>query len=178
MKNPVIRFVILFVTIYGGWYLLYEIYLAQNTPIDRFLIEFVGKSSTEVLIWFGFEASYEVFSHIVSLNSLACVSVGAPCNGLALFALFASFILATPVSNKPKFLFIPLGVIIIFLLNIIRISALTLNVKYYPESVDFNHHYLFAFIVYGVTFWIWMIWVDKFMIPSLKYKLHLKEQFS
>jgi exosortase family protein XrtF len=168
MKNPVIRFVILFVAIYGSWYLLYELYLAENTPIDGILIEWVGKSSTELLTWFGFEASYQTLPHTVSLNSISCVSVGSPCNGLALFALFASFILATPVSIKPKFLFIPLGIIVIFLLNVIRISALTLNVKYYPESVDFNHHYLFTFIVYGVIFWIWIVWVNRFMIPSLK----------
>ena len=168
MKNPVIRFVILFVAIYGGWYLVYELYLAENTPIDTILIEWVGKTSTELLNLLGFDASYQVLAHTVYLGSLSCVSVGAPCNGLALFALFASFILATPVSIKPKLIFIPLGIIVIFLLNVIRISALTLNVKYYPESVDFNHHYLFTFIVYGVTFWIWIIWVNKFMIPSLK----------
>ncbi|PIY08420.1 MAG: exosortase family protein XrtF [Flexibacter sp. CG_4_10_14_3_um_filter_32_15] len=168
MKNPVTRFVILFIAIYGSWYLVYELYLAENTSIDRILIEWVGKSSTELLTWFGFDASYQVLPHTVSLNSISCVSVGAPCNGLALFALFASFILATPVSIKPKLVFIPLGVAVIFLLNVIRIAALTLNVKYYPESVDFNHHYLFTFIVYGVTFWIWIIWVNKFMIPSLK----------
>ncbi len=170
MKNPVIRFVILFVAIYGSWYVLYELWLAENTPIDTILIEWVGQSSTKLLTWLGFEASYQSMAHTVYLNSLACVSVGAPCNGLALFALFASFILATPVSVKPKLLFIPLGVVVIFLLNVIRISALTLNFKYYPESVDFNHHYVFTFIVYGVTFWIWMIWVNKFMIPSLKTK--------
>ena len=168
MKNPVIRFVILFMAIYGSWYLVYELYLAQNTSIDRILIELVGKSSTQLLIWFGFEASYQILPHTVSLNSITCISVGASCNGLALFALFASFILATPVSIQPKLLFIPLGIIVIFLLNVIRIAALTLNVKYYPESVDFNHHYLFTFIVYGITFWIWIIWVNKFMIPSLK----------
>ena len=170
MKNPVLRFVVLFVVIYGCWYLLYELYLAENTPIDTILIEAVGKSSTELLNWFGFDASYQVLPHTVSLNSLVCVSVGAPCNGLALFALFVSFILATPVSIKPKLIFIPLGISVIFLLNVIRIAVLTLNVKYYPESVDFNHHYLFTFIVYGVTFWIWIIWVDRFMIPSLKKK--------
>lgn len=168
MKNPVIRFIILFIVIYGSWYVLYELYLAENTPIDIILIEWVGKSSTALLNFLDFEASYQSLPHTVYLGSLACVSVGAPCNGLALFALFASFILATPVSVKPKLIFIPLGIIVIFLLNVIRIAALTLNVKYYPESVDFNHHYLFTFIVYGVTFWIWIIWVNKFMIPSLK----------
>ncbi|WP_338767122.1 exosortase family protein XrtF [Bernardetia sp. ABR2-2B] len=170
MKNPVLRFVILFVVIYGSWYLLYELWLAENTPVDRILMTWVGQSSAKLLNWLGFEASYQALAHTVYLKSMACVSVGAPCNGLALFALFASFIVATPVSIKPKLLFIPLGIIVIFLLNVIRIAALTLNFKYYPETVDINHHYVFAFFVYGVTFWIWIIWVNKFMIPSLKKK--------
>jgi exosortase/archaeosortase family protein len=78
-----------------------------------------------------------------------------------LYALFAGFVLAFPGPVRRKLWFIPLGIAAIYLLNIIRIGVLALNHLYYHESVEFNHHYTFSFVVYACIFLLWMLWARR-----------------
>jgi exosortase family protein XrtF len=91
------------------------------------------------------------------------VIVGDPCNGLVLYALFAGFVLAFPGGTwRRKLPFIAGGIVLIYLLNILRVGALALNHLYSYGTVDFNHHYTFSFIVYGCIFLLWILWVRRY----------------
>ena len=94
------------------------------------------------------------------------VLIGAPCNGLNLFALFAGFIIIFPGKIIQKLIFIPIGILIIHVINIFRLVALALVVLYKPESLEFNHKYTFTIVVYAFIFVMWIIWVNKFAIKK------------
>ena len=57
--------------------------------------------------------------------------------------------------------YIPLGLALIHLSNLIRIASLVLILLYSPESLAFNHDYTFTIFVYAVIFALWYGWVCK-----------------
>jgi exosortase/archaeosortase family protein len=83
-----------------------------------------------------------------------------------LYALFGGFVLAFPGPWQRKLWFIPLGMALIWVLNVLRVAALALNHHYAHQSVDFNHHYTFTFMVYACIFGLWMLWARRLAVKS------------
>jgi exosortase/archaeosortase family protein len=96
--------------------------------------------------------------NLLLLNGQPTVVVGAPCDGLVLYALLAGFVLAYPGSNRRRLWFIPMGIAALWLLNVIRIMALALNHRYSPETFDFDHHYAFSAVAYAALGGLWLLW--------------------
>jgi exosortase/archaeosortase family protein len=89
--------------------------------------------------------------------------MGDPCNGIILFALFSSFIIAFPGPLKSKIWFIPSGIIIIYLANVLRVVLLAIIQLYVSRStLEFHHTYTFTYMVYSLIFFMWWIWVNQF----------------
>lgn len=70
---------------------------------------------------------------------------------------------------KKKLWYIPLGCVILWVYNIIRIASIAYLVSDHPERFDFLHEGLFRYIFYGLIFLLWMIWEEKF-VKNLKTK--------
>lgn len=83
------------------------------------------------------------------------------CLGRNLMGLFAGFLVAFPGRIDTKLWFIPMGLGLVFLINILRIVALYLTNKYYPQYMDINHHTVFKYSVYALTFLLWYIWITR-----------------
>ncbi|GAA4366725.1 hypothetical protein GCM10023185_38090 [Hymenobacter saemangeumensis] len=148
---------------YLAWFFGYEQWLAQDGRLDTALCTQIAAASTGVLNILGFTAhvDYSLPKHILNLvviNGKPAVVVGPPCNGLVLYALFAGFVVAFPGPFRRKLWYIPLGIAVIWVLNVLRVVALALNHEYSRDSMDFNHHYTFTFVVYGFIFMLWMLW--------------------
>jgi exosortase/archaeosortase family protein len=122
------------------------------------------------------------------------LSIADVCNGLEVMVLYAGFIFCWPAgpsargSNRQpgdgtdtrqtavagassvvwlrKFKFLACGFALILLLNIFRCAALAIISQHKPEYVDFYHHYLFTFIIYGVIFWLWYLFTQRPALPS------------
>ena len=171
MNKKLIRFLITAVLLYVGWYLLYQFYIEPTTKIDYYISKNISAGTIIVLELLGytaapFEESYHVIVGIAdSFN--AGVWIGNECNGLKLFSIFATFIIAFPGGWKKKLWFIPLGIVIIHLLNILRVVALVLINHFRNEALEFNHTYTFTFLMYLIIFGLWYIWVTKFGIKAL-----------
>ncbi|RZK61978.1 MAG: hypothetical protein EOO59_03755, partial [Hymenobacter sp.] len=129
--------------------------------LDHNLCINLASTGAGLLRVLGFAGSAAQGSPVVAVNGAPAVSVGTPCDGMALYALFAGFVVALPGPWRPKLWFVPLGILVIYLLNITRIAVLALNHYYYHASVDFNHHYTFTFIVYGFIGAMWMWWARR-----------------
>ena len=84
--------------------------------------------------------------------------IGAPCDGVALFALFAIFILAFPGPISRKAWFIPAGIALLHLANIVRVVVLARIQATSPEWLEFNHDYTFTVLIYGLVFALWYLW--------------------
>lgn len=165
-NNQVIRFLVLAVGLYLIWLLTYHLVINPYTTWDFHLndnvaylaqlgFQLMGKSTDIV---------YESDHVVLYLNegSFRGIWIGDACNGFKLFPIFTIFILAFPGPARSKLWFIPLGLLIIHLANVIRVISLLLINNYYPKYLDFNHLYTFTVFVYGIIFIGWYIWAKRF----------------
>jgi exosortase family protein XrtF len=155
-----------FLLITGGMYLLwffgYEQWLALDGRLDTALCANIARASARVLQTVGFDAAVSPHNvYLLLMSGHPAVIVGIPCNGLVLYALFGGFVLAFPGPWRRKLWFIPAGMALIWGLNVVRVAALAINHHYAHQSVDFNHHYTFTFVVYGCIFGLWMLWAKR-----------------
>jgi len=168
-QNRFLKFLVTSSVAYLGLYLFYEFYIKKHTHVDLNFIRIIIRSSDTILHWFG----YDTYTRLgdtdypgLGIDGSNGVWVGASCNALTLFCLFAVFILAYPGHQKSKIWFVPLGILTIHILNVLRVVALSLISKYKEEYLDFNHTYTFTFIIYCYIFFLWMLWVNKFSVKT------------
>jgi len=67
---------------------------------------------------------------------------------------------------RKKLWYIPLGCVILWVYNIIRIASISYLTVGHPERFDFLHEGLFRYIYYGLIFLLWVIWEEKFVKKS------------
>ena len=163
-----IRFLLVAAAIYLVWFFGYEQWLARDGRLDMVLCQNITNSGVALLKLLGFQATVDTHvSTLLLMSGEQAVIVGAPCNGLVLYALFSGFVLAFPGQWGHKAWFIPAGIALIWLLNVVRVAALAINHHYSHQTVDFNHHYTFTFVVYACIFGLWMLWARR-MAPSIR----------
>lgn len=151
--------------LYALCYFIYEFVIKRFTQLDQLFIRLIINLCKSVLNLMGYEtfASKEVNDfQVFGIDGSNGVWIGGPCNGITLMFLFAIFVIAYPGNKKAKLWYLPLGVAIVYIINIIRIISLALMAYYAPQYLDFNHTYTFTFIAYSVVFGLWMLWVNKF----------------
>jgi exosortase family protein XrtF len=164
--NPIFKFLLLAGGLYFLWLFIYYFLIKEYTNWDYMLDFNIVQSSQWLLGLFGFETFIEYEGITVMLfvmeGDFRAVIVGDECNGFKLFSIFAIFVAAFPGPWKKKLWFIPIGIIIIHLANIMRVSALMLIQNYYPEYLDFNHLYTFTIFVYAIIFVLWYWYIKRF----------------
>ena len=149
--------------------ILYSFYLnqfhTQKNAVDD-ITHFVAEQTKNTLVFFGadceiikheFEPSYKVI-----YNSKYIARIVEGCNSVSVIILFTTFIFAFSNRFIATFLYIFLGSILIFILNIFRIAMLTTGLYKYPEYGTFLHDILFPLVIYGLVFVLWIVWVLKF----------------
>lgn len=133
--------------------------LGDASALDTLLCNQLATASAWGLRAIGWAATTDaVQPSLLLLNGQPSVIVGAPCDGLVLYALLAGFVLAYPGPARRRLWFIPLGIGALWLLNIIRIIALSLNHEYSPETFEFDHHYAFNVVAYAALGGLWLLW--------------------
>jgi len=163
------------------WFYGYENFLAldkTNTGLDWQINRFLGLETAAWFSLFGYEAkviTYSIYPHLMYLDSLPIMSIDTPCNGLPILYLFAAFILVYPGTWKRKAVFIPVGLLVIHVLNMIRIISLSYISIYSPDYFDFNHKYLFQIIVYSLVFTLWFFWILYGRDPKMAWIQGFKE---
>ncbi len=90
------------------------------------------------------------------------INVNESCSGfkqmwqvLVLFLLF-------PGPWKYKLWYIPMGMVSMFLVNVLRIVGLSFAMILWPQHWDFIHLWILRPFYYVVIFILWVIWVEKF----------------
>lgn len=161
------RFVAVAAALLLLWFFGYEQFLAVDGHLDKLLCGHITAGGAAALRALGFSAAPSpANTQLLLLGGRPAVWVGPACNGLVLYALFAGFVLAYPGSWGRKLWYIPLGIALIYLLNVLRVAALALNQHYAPGTLNFNHHYTFSTIVYACIFGLWMLWARRLADPQ------------
>jgi exosortase family protein XrtF len=146
---------------------LYQRYLDgfEEDKIDS-ITRIVSENTEQVLQMFNDESSIEESpTHPymkLFYNQKYVARIVEGCNAISVIILFISFVVAFSGKLQATLLFIFGGSLLIYVLNILRIAALSALIFYFPKQEPFLHGVLFPLYIYGVVFILWLIWVRKF----------------
>lgn len=165
--HPLLRFAIVAIILYLIWFFGYEHYLFLDGHFDGILTHNIAAQAAGILRLIGYDATISPTDpNLILFAQQPVVFIAPYCDGMVLYALFSGFVLAFPSSSIHKLWFIPLGIFLIYYINVLRIVALCLNHHYSHETIDFNHHYTFTFIVYGFIGLLWVWWATRLAEPK------------
>ena len=158
-NKKAILFVVSMLGIYLALQFLYDYVISPKTEVDSKLIGLIISQSESILQVLGFEllAPNPIYTAHMGIKDTVGVVIGNPCDGLSLFILFTSFLVVFSGKWWFKIIYILLGIGLIHILNVLRVVALALIVKYSPESLDFHHSYTFTLFIYSIIFLVWML---------------------
>ncbi len=145
--------------VYGLWIVSFA-----NQP-DPFTA-MVTAHAAKLLQLFGFPASTYVSGMApnvaLQMDGQTVVRVFEGCNAINVSILFVAFLFAYKGSIKKTFLFALVGLIAIYLFNLLRVAGLFLVARFYPEQLYLMHKFVFTGIIYAFVFVLWYLWVTKF----------------
>ena len=98
----------------------------------------------------------------IQYYNVPLVLITEGCNAVSVMILFVAFLIAFKGALKNYLWFVPMGLFILYVSNIVRIYLIGMILLYYPDYVNFAHDFLFPGIIYGTTFLLWVIWVKYF----------------
>ncbi len=156
-----IRFLALGLVLYFAWLALYEWWIHPSQTIDKAVIHNTLSISQKILEWMGYEVSTNG-DRMITIAGTPGLFLGDSCNGISLFALFSIFLISFPGKLISKIIFIPVGMLIIHLLNILRIVCLSVIETHSYAWTEFNHTYTFTIFIYAFIFGTWLFWINKF----------------
>jgi exosortase/archaeosortase family protein len=140
---------------------------SQVAPLISVLSLGVINASHFLLSFLGYHT--EVVGRLIQ-NSQAAIVFSDSCLGLELFLFFATFIAVLGGKWQNKLWYITVGILILYLLNILRISLIFIylvhNQGKYELAIDI--HDIYTYSVYIVTFILWAIWINQFTKPVIK----------
>ena len=129
--------------------------------------DLVARQTKIVLNSFNFLTELYPSTHdpsvVVQVEGIRIVRIIEGCNALSVMILFVAFILAFSKGFVKTFAYIIFGLFVIHILNVLRIALLTIGIMKYPEYKHILHGVIFPLIIYGTVFFLWIIWVTKFI---------------
>ena len=173
--RPFLLFLLQFFASYILLILVYQLYLNQFS-IARFevdgITQLVAAQSQQVLQSLGYTVtsinSDVEPSVIIVVDGFPLVKIIEGCNAVSVMILFASFVVAFNRGFWRTFIFILSGSIGIYVLNVLRISLLTVGLLRFPEFKEVLHDIVFPIFIYGVVFFLWILWIKKFSVYGKK----------
>ncbi len=165
--KPFLIFISIFFLTYIVFTLLYKFYLNSYHSEELDAITMIsGRNSEELLKLLNYDviiqkSSQNPWQEII-LNGKFIARITEGCNAVSVMILFVSFVAAFSGNLKKTFLFIILGVISIYILNVIRISLLIVLVYNFPHQTRFLHGTFFPLVIYGYVFILWIFWINRF----------------
>mgnify|MGYP006279650255 CR=1 FL=1 len=159
MSSPnrsVLEFLGKMLAAYGLWYLLYDLWLLPDGRLDAWISESVVQVGGVALQLFGVEAT--VTARQLTLPGTAGIRVVDGCNGLSSMGLFVGFVLAFPGQLWRRVLFLPLGLLLVYLSNVSRVTGLLFLQKYWDAGFGAAHSIGAPLFFYTVIFGLWVLW--------------------
>ncbi|MTI89605.1 MAG: exosortase/archaeosortase family protein [Balneolaceae bacterium] len=157
LQSPVIRFLLKALVFFGVWYLLYELWILPDGRLDEWVSLNIVGISAGILETVGYK-TYTI-NRIVGIMGDSGVEVVDRCNGIGALGLFLAFIFSYPGDWKNKLSFSVLGMGVIYLTNLFRITFLTAARVEWPDRFGALHNYTTTPVFYIVIFALWMLWV-------------------
>lgn len=174
--KPALMFLAKFLGIYFIGNILYGFYIESYGEQADAITEWVAHQSAGVLELKGFDVALKPNPQgptvLLTEDDKVILSVFEGCNGINVMVVFAAFLFAFGGPWWKMMWFLPLGVLIIHLANLFRISLLYYTAIHEPRYFYYFHKYFFTAILYFVVFALWALWVVKFNVNKRSQASH------
>lgn len=171
--------------LFVAWKILYILVLIPNEVPDSWLVKQLGKATASFLNVYYHTDSFNTentlrrklygndwvpvtYSTVNYKKSHKVLGIYQACDGLELMVLYAGFIICFSGFWIRKLVFIVLGIIGLFAINILRSGLLGIISLQFPIHFEFAHKYFFNLVVYGFTFLLWMFYISSSKLKSTK----------
>jgi exosortase family protein XrtF len=159
-----IIFLVKYVVIYVALNTVYAWYVAGYLP-DADPLTVVVTRHTEGLLCV-FDAS--VASHVVAgsqnvpitKDGTTVMSVYEGCNSINVMIVFVAFIIAFKGPFKLFLRYLMLGLLGVYLINLLRLVGLYGVSLHFPANFYFFHKFFFTGVIYLFVFLIWYFWIS------------------
>ena len=160
--RPALRFLMVFLAVYAGMSLAYQVYLQRSgthvDPMSRILGEHAAMGLRAVGYTAVSEHSLGLQEERILIDSIAKVKVIEGCNGLSVMILFLAFVLAFGPWSSRKGKFVVWGLLAIHAFNVIRVAVLALIIHHSDGSWYSVQKNLFTGSIYLLVLVLWVLW--------------------
>ena len=157
-RSEVVQFFVKALGIYILWYFVYDLWMLPDGRVDAWLSEHIVVVSAGLLSGMGFDAYAS--GRIVGLLGANMLEIVNGCNGIEVLGLFVGFVVAYPGRTVNRVLFVPIGMLVLYVTNVVRIVVLAITQLHAPGIFDITHDYSTTAIFYAVVFVMWVVWVN------------------
>lgn len=134
---------------------------ADVTPAFDLMSRHVAKSVYHILHFFNTSIHIRNDNHIFFDNGVGSLIVWS-CSGLKQMFIFTCILLFSAGPWKHKLWFVPLGILLCDIVNILRIGAITMLIETHRAWFPILHDHIFKYLFYLLIFLYWVIWDTKF----------------
>lgn len=164
-NRQAIYFLLVFAGLYVALNSLYGLYITSWSPDPDPVTQLVTRQVSFVLSLFdpGIHAVGVPGSGNVAIdnNTHRVLLVFEGCNGLNVMIVFLCFLAAFRSNIRATLMFAGIGMLIIYGMNLGRVTALYFIAEKFPAYLYFFHKYLLTGLLYVVVFGLWIIWVNR-----------------
>ena len=166
MQKKLIVFASKFVGLYLFLNLLYLLWINFLVEKIDVISEWVAMVSQKLLLMLGYDVTL-VYSDLhprilFYFNNVNYITVSEGCNGVSVMITFFASIITFKGAVKSKILFLTVGLLGVFLLNVIRVSTLFYVALNHRQWFSFLHEYAFTALIYTLVFLLFIFWVNKY----------------
>lgn len=161
--KPSIFFLLKFLGLYVIGNVVYGIFIEVWYPGVDPLTAWVTHQSSFCLNLLGWdtqvlEKGYKATANVL-YNGRTVLAVYEGCNGVNVMIIYIAFLFAFGPYVKKMWWFIPSGLMVVHLFNLLRIILLFFVTLQMPRFLYFTHKYLFTAILYIAVFFMWVVWI-------------------
>lgn len=150
----------------GGKY--YNAYIATHFDYIQALKSALIVPAVWIIKLFGFYAIHNEMDVMVVEGPH--LRINYACLGIGVMSFLTAFVIAFPAKLKPKFKLLVFGLLMIYVLNVMRIAALGVLLGFFQsQRNNFTyHHEIFNILVYICIFILLYFWIKKNTQPIVK----------
>jgi len=169
---PAFRFLTIFLGLYLGLNIIYGVWVSSFGQEADSATRVITKQTSHILNLFGEETHTQPRQGAPTVSILkdsrVALSVFEGCNSINVMIVFVSFLFAFRGNWKKLAWFLPVGLVLIYIANLLRIIALYYVAEYWRQYFYYIHKYIFTAVIYLLVFILWWWWIEKISGVSVK----------
>lgn len=164
--KPALMFLAKFLAVYLVGNIVYGIFIESFGPEADPVTRVVTAQTSALLNATGYDSAV---GNIAGTRKVGLYQSGElvlnvfeGCNGINVMIVFMAFLVAFGGRLVPFLVYLPAGLLIIHVFNLLRIYLLFYLVANDSDQFYYYHKYVFTASLYGVVFGLWALWIYRF----------------